>query len=300
MRYLFRKKYSFAVLIALAICTLVIVWSSVAYSSPLPTTIGGWFAATPLPEVLASRNAVAKGDTLFVIGGKTPSDKPSAEVYTAQEQTDGSLGAWARSTPLPVPVYLHAVVASATHLYVIGGWDASRSDCCTQSAVWRAPFTSGGVGAWEKLSDYPIALDLHDATIVHNRLYVLGGWTGKAPLSKVYYAEIQASGLGAWTPALDLPVKLYRLSVATTNGVIYVTGGYDDTAAQSTVYYTKVNADGSLVGWQQTTRLPELRYYHETVVQDGKLVVLGGKNDATEYNSVYAARIQWEHPNTLA
>lgn len=292
MHSLFRKISLLSSLVILAIGVLVFRWSSVAYSSPLSVEIGGWFAATPLPEVLASRNAIAKGDTLFVIGGKTPSDKPSAEVYITQVQADGSLGAWGRSTPLPIPVYLHAVVATANHLYVIGGWDASRSDCCTRSDIWRAPFTSSGVGAWEKISDYPVALDLHDAVIVNNRIYVIGGWTGKAPLSKVYYAEIQAGGLGAWTPALDLPAKLYRLSVATTNGVIYVTGGYDENAAQATVYTSKVNADGSLVGWQQATALPESRYYHETVVQDGKLVILGGKNDITEYSSVYAAPIK--------
>ena len=146
MRYLFRKKYSFAVLIALAICTLVIVWSSVAHSSPLPTNIGGWFAATPLPEVLASRNAIAKGDTLFVIGGKTPSDKPSAEVYTAQVQTDGSLGAWARSTPLPVPVYLHAVVASATHLYVSGAFPVQPPNTYNRLLTIVASCKSSAIG----------------------------------------------------------------------------------------------------------------------------------------------------------
>ncbi len=283
-----RKNYIFSALFVLALGATTFLWHSVVHSAPFAVNIGGWFAAAPLPQLLASRVAVVKGDILFVIGGKTPSDKPSAEVYTAQLQADGSLNSWGSTTPLPVPVYLHAAVATATHLYVIGGWDASRSDCCTRADVWRAPFAGNGVGAWEKINDYPIALDLHDATIVNNRIYVVGGWNGKAALSKVYYAEIQANGLGAWTPALDLPTPLYRLAVTAANGVIYVTGGYNDTA-QATVYYAKVNGDGSLASWQQTTKLPEARYYHKVVVQDGKLVVLGGKNDTAEFSSVYAA-----------
>lgn len=287
-----RKNYIFSALLILAIGATTFFWGSAVRSAPLAVNIGGWFAATSLPQLLASRVAVVKGDTLFVIGGKTPSDKPSAEVYTAQLQTDGSLNNWGNTTPLPVPVYLHAAVATATHLYVIGGWDASRSDCCTRADVWRAPFTGNGLGAWEKINDYPIALDLHDATIVNNRLYVVGGWNGKAALSKVYYAELQANGLGAWTPALDLPAPLYRLAVTSANNVIYVTGGYNNNdTAQATVYYTKVNGDGSLASWQQTTKLPEARYYHKVVVQDGKLVVLGGKNDTAEFSSVYAAPI---------
>ncbi|MFN8486995.1 MAG: hypothetical protein U0350_05335 [Caldilineaceae bacterium] len=283
-----RKNYIFSALLVLMLGVTTLLWDSVVHSAPLAVNIGGWFPTAPLPQLLASRVAVVKGDILFVIGGKTPSDKPSAEVYTAQLQADGSLNSWGSTTPLPVPVYLHAAAATATHLYVIGGWDASRGDCCTRADVWRAPFTSNGVGTWEKISDYPIALDLHDAAIVNNRLYVIGGWNGKAPLSKVYYAEIQANGLGAWTPALDLPAPLYRLAVTATNGVLYVTGGYNDTA-QATVYYARVNNDGSLASWQQTTKLPEARYYHKVVVQDGKLVVLGGKNDTTEFSSVYAA-----------
>ncbi len=276
-----------ALSIALAVVVLALLWTANARSSPLPVSISDWLTATPLPEILASRNAIAKGDRVYVIGGKNPTDKPSAQVYTAQIQIDGSLSAWRSTTPLPVPVYLHAVAATDSYLYMVGGWDGAH----TRAEVWRAGFADNGLGAWEKISDYPIALDLHEATIVNNRLYVLGGWNGSAPLNKVYYADILANGLGAWTPALELPAKLYRLSVAAANGIIYVTGGYDNNAAQSTVYYTKVNGDGSLVGWQQTTPLPATRYYHETVVQDGKLVVIAGKNDTTEYNSVYAAPI---------
>ncbi|CAN5522998.1 hypothetical protein BH10CHL1_BH10CHL1_04560 [soil metagenome] len=273
--------------VALTVMALILIWTANARSSPLPTDINEWTTAAPLPEVLASRNAIAKGDRVYLIGGKNPTEKPSAQVYTAQVQADGSLGAWTNTTPLPVPVYLHAVAATDNYIYMIGGWDGSR----TRTEVWRAPFAGSGLGAWEKISDYPTSIDLHDATIVKNRLYVVGGWTGTAPLSKVYYAEIQSTGLGAWTPALELPTKLYRLSVASANGFIYVTGGYDNSTAQSKVYYTKVNDDGSLGGWQQTTPLPDTRYYHETVVQDGKLVVLAGKNDTIEYNSVYAAVI---------
>lgn len=261
--------------------------TALAYVSSAAAPINNWTPVAPLPALLANRDAVVQGDYLYMVGGKNTSEKPSAEVYTTQMQTDGSLAAWTSTTRLPTPVYLQATVATQSHIYVIGGWDGSQ----TRSEVWRAAFTTGGVGAWEKISNYPNALDLHAAVLINNRIYVVGGWSGTAGLRKVYYAEVQPDGLGEWTAAPDLPIKLFRHSVATYNNVLYVTGGYDENNAHASVYYAKVNLDGSLSPWQQTTALPNTRYYHATVVHDGRLVVLGGKNDSTEYNSVYAAAI---------
>ena len=269
------------------LATFLVGGTALAYASSVAAPINNWVGAAPLPELLANRDAVVQGDTLYIVGGKNTSEKPSAEVYTAQVQEDGSLANWTSTTRLPTPVYLQATVATQSHIYVIGGWDGSQ----TRSEVWRAAFTSGGVGAWEKISNYPNALDLHAAVLINNRIYVVGGWSGTSGLRKVYYAEVQPSGLGEWTVAPDLPIKLFRHSVAAYNDVLYVTGGYDESDAHASVYYAKVNLDGSLSPWQQTTAMPNPRYYHATLVHDGRLVILGGKNDATEYNSVYAASI---------
>ena len=269
------------------LATFLVGGTALAYASSVAAPINNWVAAAPLPELLANRDAVVQGDNLYIVGGKNTSEKPSAEVYTAQVQEDGSLANWTSTTRLPTPVYLQATVATQSHIYVIGGWDGSQ----TRSEVWRAAFTGGGVGAWEKISSYPNALDLHAAVLINNRIYVVGGWSGTTGLRKVYYAEVQPNGLGEWMTAPDLPIKLFRHSVAAYAGVLYVTGGYDESNAHANVYYAKVNLDGSLSPWQQTTAMPNARYYHATLVHDGRLVILGGKNDATEYNSVYAASI---------
>ncbi len=269
------------------LATFLVGGTALAYASSVAAPINNWIAAAPLPELLANRDAVVQGDNLYIVGGKNTSEKPSAEVYIAQVQEDGSLANWTSTTRLPTPVYLQATVATQSHIYVIGGWDGSQ----TRSEVWRAAFTDGGVGAWEKISSYPNALDLHAAVLINNRIYVVGGWSGTTGLRKVYYAEVQPNGLGEWMTAPDLPIKLFRHSVAAYNDVLYVTGGYDESNAHANVYYAKVNLDGSLSPWQQTTAMPNARYYHATLVHDGRLVILGGKNDATEYNSVYAASI---------
>ncbi len=191
----------FSLLIA-AIFTLIatviagiIATSSAAHSAVPTVAIQQWSTTTALPQAVAERNVVVHQGRLYFVGGKTTSNTPSAEVYVAQIAADGSLSSWSTTTRLLVPVYLHAVAASESHLYVIGGWDGSR----TRSEIWRAAFDAGGgLGAWSKVNDYPSTIDLHDAAIVGNRLYVAGGWTGTNPLDTVYYADVQSEGLGAW------------------------------------------------------------------------------------------------------
>ncbi len=275
-------------LLAMLIATLVgLLWVAWAASSPLLVGIGNWFATTPLPQALASRDAVVNGDFVYVIGGKNATDSPVGSIYSAQVKVDGSIDRWNVAAQLPVPVYLQATAATSTHLYIVGGWDGTR----TRSEVWRAPFQAGGtLGAFQKVSDYPTTIDLHEAVIVQNRLYVLGGWNGTEGLNIVRYADIQSDGLGPWVTVNSLPSKIYRLAVTAYNDVIYVTGGYDG-VARTQVYFAKVHTDGSIDPWQETTALPNALYYHDSIVHDGRLMVLGGKNDAGEFKDVYAATI---------
>lgn len=273
---------------ALATVLFLTVCASVAFSSPHSIPIDAWSPTTPLPQALANRNAVVWGDYLYFVAGKSASDAPVGTIYAAPILSDGALGAWTVAGELPLAVYLHAVAASATDLYVIGGWDGAR----TRAEVWRAPFTpGGGLGAFTQVSSYPVAVDLHEAVIVQNRLYVLGGWTGRDPLDLVYSATIQPDGLGPWVPTTALPVKLYRLAAVAHNNRIYVTGGFDNRNAQQAVYVAAVGPDGSLGAWQTTTALPNTSFYHESVIHDGRLLVLGGRDILDEYRSVFAAPI---------
>jgi uncharacterized repeat protein (TIGR01451 family) len=282
------SKFFSAVVMMLLASAILGLSASIVLSSPHYVKIDGWTPTTPLPQALADRNALVRGDYLYFIGGKSPSDSPVATIYSARIQAGGQLSAWNIAGQLPVAVYLHATAATETDLYVIGGWDGSK----TRAEVWRAAFGANGtLGAFVKVGDYPTALDLHDAVIVQNRLYVVGGWTGNDPLNTVYYADLQPGGLGSWVAATPLPTSLYRLSATAHNNRIYVTGGFDNRNAQSAVYYATVQADGALGSWQATTELPVGIFFHETVIHDGQLTVLGGRGGTAEYDTVYAAPI---------
>lgn len=252
----------------------------------------GWESTTPLPQALTDWNAVAHDQQVYYLGGRNTSGVPINTVYVASMQDSGELGAWSTTTPLPEALYLHATAASDTHIFVVGGWDGGQ----TNAQVYSAPFLpGGGIGAWTETTPYPVSLDLHGAVVVNNRLYVLGGWDGEQPMSKVAYADLAGGTVGQWKDGPALPQAVYRSAVAAFGSYIYVTGGVtgagDTLAAQSAVYVARVNGDGTLGAWQTTTPLPQPRYYHRVVVHDGRLVLLAGRNDTTEFDSVFAAEI---------
>lgn len=267
---------------------IVTLTASIVLSSPHYVKIDGWISTTPLPQALANRNAIVQGDYLYFVGGKSAGDAPIGSIFAAHILDNGTLGSWTVAGALPLAVYLHAIAATDTDLYVIGGWDGSQ----TRTEVWRAPFVAnGGLGGFVKVSDYPVGIDLHDAAIVQNRLYVFGGWTGRDPLSTVRFADILPGGLGPWQTTSALPRALYRLSAATFNDRVYITGGFDSAAARSEVYVATVLPGGGLTAWEPVTPLPNGLFFHETVIHDDQLLVLGGRNISNEFSNVYAAPI---------
>jgi len=263
------------------------------HSAPQPRYVAvpivNWTAAASLPQVVTGWNAIVHDDTVYFLGGRDDTGEPIAAVYMAAIRTDGSLDDWNNTTSLPDRLYLHSVSATDSHVYLVGGWDGEF----TQAKVWRAPFlSSGGLGSWQSMIDYPVSLDLHSSVIVNDRLYVIGGWNGTAPLADVRYADIGTSGLGEWQSTTTLPKALYRHAVAAHDGYVYVTGGFDGTTAQVQVYAARVMGDGRLGNWEEIASLPAGRFYHRTVVHDGRLVVLGGTDDSSNgFTSVYAAPI---------
>ncbi len=280
-------KWFYSGVVTLLALLMIVLVASTVRSSPRLIEIEQWIPTTPLPQPLANRSAVVQGDFLYYVGGKSASDQPISNIYAAQIQANGMLGGWSVAGQLPKPVYLHAIAATETHLYIIGGWDGNQ----TTAEVWRATFNHGTLNNFIRLLDYPSGIDLHAAVIANNRLYILGGWTGNDPLASVHFAELLPDGIGPWQATASLPLPLYRLAAEVYNQRIYVTGGYDNQAARNNVYYADIQPDGSLSSWQNATPLPAPVYFHGTVIHDGQLVVLGGRSVVTEYADVYAVPI---------
>lgn len=274
-----------ALTLVISLFYLSVTW---AWSMPAAVEVAGWSSTTALPEGLALRNVVTHGDFLYTIGGKGVSAAPLAAIRGARINADGSLGPWDVVGQLPVALYLHTAVVADDALYVVGGWDGAQ----TRNEVWRGLFNAdGSVGGWLAMPAYPLALDLHDGVYLNGRIYVVGGWDGLQPQRAVYQAVVNGNGLGAWQLAGELPIPLYRLAVTGANGNLYVTGGYNNNGVTNAVYAAALNGDGALAPWQSGTGLPTALYYHKALIHDGRLVVLGGRNDNAVFNDVWIAAI---------
>lgn len=296
--------------IALAVIFFVsLSFRTVATSAGEQASITTWMTTEPLTQALTFHQAVVQGNFIYVSGGRNANEIID-QVYSAEIKSDGQLAKWQTLSTLPTKLYQHAMVATTQYVYVIGGWDGSNS----RKDVWRAQLQGNGkIGNWESIgaSPYPVPIYLHDAVIVNGRIYVLGGVKNRTErTNQVYYTTINPDGsLGGWQEDRSLPPSsLYRAVAVATTDTIYVTGGWDGTKALNTIYYSKVNADGKLAEWQ-AANMPENtgRYYHEALLFDNKLLILGGTTDgAAETNTVSVAPIQsngsldaWTNESTL-
>lgn len=267
--------------------------------------ISGWASATLLPESLASRNALAVGDYVYLFGGRDAQDNSRDTIYRAPIQLNGTLGTWEPAGAMPRPLYLHATVVSENFIYIIGGWNTTEplDTLKPNNAVWRGEILADGrIGNWVLESNYPIQITLHQAVVVNQRIFVLGGYDGlrSRPIDNVYYADINPNTgqLSGWQPStVNLPEVIRRAAAVTRNvggtDYIYLTGGSgtDTKSAFDSVYYSAVNRDGTLAGWQPGPDLPSARTYHAAVIHDGRLLILGGRNDDGEHRTVFAATI---------
>ncbi len=96
-----------------------------------------------------------------------------------------------------------------------------------------------------------------------------------------------SAALGSWITATNSIPNFWPSSTATaSNGYVYVSGGFSGTA-KNTVYYAQLQADGSLGTWQTATNtLPQTLYNANSVVVNGYLYVLGGRDSGGAFTGL--------------
>jgi hypothetical protein len=127
---------------------------------------------------------------------------------------------------------------------------------------------------------------------------VLGGYSGAAAQSTVYYARLNADGsvyntatAGGWGTGSALPSARYGLTANNANGVTYIIGGCTDAAGTcstpiSDVYYSN---NGMILGsWVNTSvpQLPAAVGFHSTVLLNGQFYVIGGRSGGAPSSNV--------------
>lgn len=269
-----------------------------------------WTSTTPLPQPLQglgaafvpSASAAAPANFVYAVGGAADSTNvATSNVFRAQAQQTGAIGAWTTLTPLPAARAYHAVVAATAYnaaidtlsrqgyLYAIGGVDSLGH---TVGTVYYAKLAlDGSIAAWQSTTALPSPVHSAGAVIFRGYLYVAGGADStNTPTARMFRAAIASDGtLSAWETLAPLPQRNASYSLLNFGPYIYAVGGDSGVVSPvqgttsgnelSGAFLARINLrDGRLTsaGWSAITAMSKARSKHSTLAAGGYLFVTSG------------------------
>jgi N-acetylneuraminic acid mutarotase len=198
---------------------------------------------TALPNGITSFGGAVVGDALYVYGG----NYGSAHDYSIEDQS-GDLWKLDLKNPakweqLPGSAKLQglAMVEYRGHLYRVGGFTAMNKVGDPQDLRSQTDFARFNIPtqAWEALPSLPEGRSSHDAAIVRDTLFVVGGWNlqGKGRESQ-WHESALAMNLAAETPEWKTiatpPFKRRALALAELHGKLCCLGGMQEQGGTTT------------------------------------------------------------------
>jgi N-acetylneuraminic acid mutarotase len=173
---------------------------------------------------------------LYVYGGHIGTEHDHSAANLSQHfrriRVDGGT-AW-EELPMQTPLQGVQLVAHSGKVYRVGGLDARNATIDEEEDLHStADFTEYDpvTREWKSLPALPAARSSHNAAVIGDRLYVVGGWTlsGSPPgdwthnLVVYDFADPQAGWQEIETP----PFKRRALAAGHCNGKLFVLGGID-------------------------------------------------------------------------
>ena len=263
-------------------------------------------ALPPLPEPVSSFGAVVADGWLYVYGGHTGEEHQHSAAnlskYFRRIELDG--GAEWEVLPMQTPLQGLALVSHGGKVYRVGGLDARNptpdDDEDLHSVADFAEFDPAS-RQWRSLKPLPAPRSSHNAVVIGDRLYVVGGWrlSGHSP------GDWQAEGLvydfsdpqAGWQSLPGPYFKRRALATGHWNGRLVAIGGIDDDGdvSQRVDFF-----DTQLGEWSQGPNLPEARmagFGSSACNMNGKLYVSGLRGIVYCLNETGSA---WEEAGRLA
>lgn len=191
---------------------------------PAPTGNSPWrHAEQPYPTRIMDQATTVMGDVLYSFGGWiTPAPTKASYKY------DGAL--WTPIGELPAARRYLTAVSNASHIFILGGLDASHA---TSNAVYRyAPQTN----TYETMAPFSTAVRGAGAVLLGGRIFKIGG-TIDAAATATNAVEIYDIASNTWTQGAPYPLALGFVSVFTRNGYMYGAGGFDGASVATTKTY---------------------------------------------------------------
>ena len=149
-------------------------------------TVGAWQIAGVLPEPNIGFGMIEHNGHLIVIGGYGQVSGYISKVFTAPIGTDGKIGGWVETSPLPESLNSGVLVVGTTVMTVGGGRPGGFLD-----KIYYADLNSdGSVGPWSLSANrLPQPLCCGALSMVNGYAYLTGGFGGSY-LNTVYMSRL--------------------------------------------------------------------------------------------------------------
>jgi hypothetical protein len=272
----------------------------------------------PLPEPLSSFGAAVADGWLYVYGGHTGTEHQHSAANLSNHfrriQLAGDTQQW-EELPVQTPLQGLALVAHGGKIYRIGGMNARNATPDDEEQLHStAEFAEFDptTRQWKALEPLPAPRSSHNAVVIGDRLYVVGGWAlsgsspgewqdgalmfdfGDLPLGRELGAERQAG----WQTLPDPPFNRRAIAVGHWNDRVVVIGGIDEEGEVS----QRVDLfDPDTGTWSEGPELPGNGGHSGFGVSawnlDGKLYVSGLRGSVYRLNDAGSA---WEEVARLA
>jgi N-acetylneuraminic acid mutarotase len=173
-------------------------------------------------------------------------------------------------TSLPSAVQETAAAATATNLYVIGGYDANGQSVASVFVFDGARWADGPT--------LPIAVNHPAAAVLNGDVYVAGGFTSGSATNRVF---VLARGATAWTEVSSMHASRAAAALLAVGQYLYAIGGL----AGSTQIAQVERYDPATNAWTDLTQLSHPRN-HVAGYVDGQLACVAGGREPSTSNSV--------------
>ena len=216
-----------------------------------------------LPEAVNSFGGAVLGDWLYVYSGHTEKTHKYHVGATTRQFRRLNLRDRTTRERLPCGPALQgvALVAHRDHLYRIGGMSARNQPGSPNDLVSVADFTrfDPRTKTWTDLPPLPKPRSTHDAVVVGDKIYVIGGWSlrggdsiGAEFLDTALVFDLARPDL-RWENLPTPPFRRRALAAASINEKVYVVGGLTE---DGSVVKTVDLYDPATHAWSRGPDLP--------------------------------------------
>jgi len=243
------------------------VWSAeVAFDGSLKE----FRAEESLPAARTQHGVIVSGGALVVLGGG------DAQMFVSTPTSGNHAANWRAQGKLEHPAASAAIASNGEDVLFLGGQIASG--ILDESSMLT--IDKGIMRQARSAEPLPSARTRFAAVRLGSMVFTVGGETGAGPIADVLFGQVRSDDgtLGRWQSVTPLSRPRVDHAVVAAGDSLFVLGGYTGADIVDEVVSGKISDQGSLHGWNTTTKLPSPRYAHCATTSGAHIYVVGGLN----------------------